>query len=159
VNPTLAGYFEKVVSVLTCKGPEVVLNCFFGPQAFATQLIAQINSPSLAQVLIRGVLCEVGSYLEERKAVLRTLAVKELAEGNAGAVSAKLCELIATGHTSPQWTGLASVLYSPEVVAALFEWLAEGEDVVKAAAHVLTALRPTNSLESRFHGREKSLKT
>jgi len=72
--------------------------------------------------------------------VLRTLAVKELAEGNAGAVSAMLCELIATGHTSPQWTGLASVLYSLEVVAALFEWLAEGEDVAKAAAHVLTAL-------------------
>ena len=90
--------------------------------------------------------------------MLRTLAVKELAEDNAAAISAMLCELIATGHTS-QWTGLASVLYSPEVVAALFEWLTEGEDVAKAAAHVLTALAPTNSLESRFHGRKKSLKT
>ena len=91
--------------------------------------------------------------------MLRTLAVKELAEGNAAAISAMLCELIATGHASPQWTGLASVLYSPEVVAALFEWLTEGEDVAKAAAHVLTALAPTNSLESRLHGRKKSLKT
>ena len=42
-----------VPQITVCKGPEVVLNCFFGPQAFATQLIAQINSPSLAQVLIR----------------------------------------------------------------------------------------------------------
>lgn len=140
VNQTLAGYFEKVVSVLICKGPEVVLNCFFGPQAAAKQLIEQVNSPSLSQVLIRGILCEVGSYLDERKAVIRNLAVKELAEGNAAAVSATLCELITTGHSSPQWTGLASVLYSPEVVTALFEFLSGGEATAKAAARVLTAL-------------------
>lgn len=140
VNPTLAGYFEKVLSMLLAKGPDVILNCLFGPKAAAEQLIELIDSPSLAQVLIRAVLCEGGSYIEERQAVMKRLAVKELKEGKCLAVSSTLVELINSGQSSVQWKELALALYCPEVISVLFALLSEAELTAKASSRVLTTL-------------------
>lgn len=140
VNQTLAGYFEKIMSMLLAKGPEFILGCLFGPNGATEQLVELIDSPSLAQVLIRAMLCEAGSYIEERKEVLKKLAVKELKEGNGLAVSSTLCELITTGHSSPQWKELASALYSPDVISLLFSLLGESESTAKGAARVLISL-------------------
>jgi len=140
VNQTLAGYFEKIMSMLLVKGPEVILSSLFGPQAASDRLVQLIDSPSLAQVLIRAMLSEAGSYIEERKEVLKRLVVKELKQGNGLAVSSTLCELIATGHSSPQWKELALALYAPDVISLLFSLLGESEATAKAAARVLITL-------------------
>lgn len=116
-----------------------MLAAFFGPQSLSVQLVQHIDSASLAQILLKALLTDANLYLEERKQVLKSLVTEEIRLERGAAVANAVCEVIVTGHSSPQWKELAAAIYCPEVVRTLFALLGDNLQVAKAAARVLVA--------------------
>ena len=140
INPTLAGYFEKILSMLLARGPEVILTALYGPQPLSAQLVLLIDSPSLAQVLLKSLLCESTEYLDQRRDIIQGLVSQEISQSRCMSVACTLCELISTGNSSQQWKELAPVLYSSEVFTSLFTLFTGKNDAAKAAGRVLVTL-------------------